>query len=104
MNEETAFEKWDRARTLMLESLYKPDHQLRSCAFNQGCKDEMMDIRDQVVELVKHMMNPHAEPTKVPFGTKNNHIEPTVTTPAGEISETLYSGTLGAYYDRVSDE
>ena len=44
------------------------------------------------------MMNPHAEPTKVPFGTKNNHIEPTVTTPAGEISETLMSGALGNYY------
>ena len=96
VNEETPFEKWDRARTLMLESLYKPDHQLRSCAFNQGCKDEMMVIRDQVVELVKHMINPHAEP--IPFGKKNNFVTPTVTTPAGEISETLMSGALGDYY------
>ena len=96
VNEETPFEKWDRARTLMLESLYKPDHQLRSCAFNQGCKDEMMDIRDQVVELVKHMINPHTPPLE--FGKKNNHIEPTITTPHGEISETLMSGALGDYY------
>ena len=48
----TDLERWDRARTLLLESLYKPDHQLRSCAFNQECKDELLEIRDQVVEMV----------------------------------------------------
>ena len=95
---ETELERWDRARTLMLESLYKPDVKLRGCAYNQGCKDELLEIRDQVVELVKHMINPHASPIKIPFGQKNNHIEPTITTPAGEISETLMSGALGDYY------
>ena len=70
VGEETPLEKWDRAKTLMLESLYKPDHQLRSCAYNQGCKEELLDIRDQVVELVKHMMNPHTQPLE--FGKKNN--------------------------------
>tara|TARA_A100000164_G_scaffold272289_1_gene244227 strand:+ start:1906 stop:2214 length:309 start_codon:yes stop_codon:yes gene_type:complete len=89
-------ERWDRARTLLLESLYKPDHQLRSCAYNQECKDDLMGIREQVIELVRDMPNPHAE--ALPFGKKNNHVEPTVTTPNGEISETLYSGTLGDYY------
>ena len=93
---ETQQEKWDRARTLMLESLYKPDSALRSCAYNQGCKDELMEIRDQVIELVRHMVNPHGEP--IPFGKKNNFVTPTVTTPAGEISETLMSGALGDYY------
>tara|TARA_B100001250_G_C19650262_1_gene722315 strand:- start:236 stop:532 length:297 start_codon:yes stop_codon:yes gene_type:complete len=92
-------EKWDRARTLMLESLYKPDHQLRSCAFNQECKDDLMIIRDQVIELVQNMSNPHIPPTKIPFGQKNNHVEPTITTPMGEISETLMSGALGDYYN-----
>ena len=92
----TPLDRWDRARTLMLESLYKPDHQLRSCAFNQDCKDELMDIRDQVVELVRHMINPYTPPLE--FGKKNNHIEPTITTPHGEISETLMSGALGDYY------
>ena len=89
-------EKWDRARTLMLESLYKPDHQLRSCAFNQECKDELLEIRDQVVEMVREMDNPHAPPVEA--GTKNNIKVPTVTTPAGEISETLMSGALGEHY------
>ena len=93
------FEKWDRARTLLLESLYKPDHQLRSCAFNQECKDELLEIRDQVVEIVRDLPNPHAEP--LAFGKKNNHVEPTITTPAGEISETLMSGALGDYYNNL---
>ena len=89
-------ERWDRARTLLLESLYKPDHQLRSCAFNQECKDELMEIRDQVVEMVRDMSNPHTPPLE--FGKKNDHVEPTITTPHGEISETLMSGALGDYY------
>ncbi len=92
----TELEKWDRAKTLMLESLYKPDSKLRGCAYNQECKDELLEIRDQVVEMVKHMMNPHAE--ALPFGKKNDHVEPTITTPNGEISETLMSGALGDYY------
>ena len=41
---ETQQEKWDRAKTLLLESLYKPDSALRSCAYNQGCKEELMSI------------------------------------------------------------
>ena len=100
----TDLERWDRARTLLLESLYKPDHQLRSCAFNQECKDELLEIRDQVVEMVREMDNPHAPPTKIPFGKKNSFVTPTVTTPNGEISETLMSGALGNYYDNKIGE
>ena len=90
---ETQHEKWDRARTLMLESLYKPDSALRSCAYNQGCKDELMEIRDQVVEMVKHMMNPH-EPKLKP-GDKNNL--PPVKSFNG-ISVVLLRGALGKSY------
>ena len=46
--------------------------------------------------------SPHTPPLE--FGKKNNHVEPTVTTPAGEISETLMSGALGDYYDRQIGE
>ena len=56
---ETKQEKWDRGKTLLLESLYKPDSKLRGCAYNQGCYDDMIEIRDQVIELVRHMVNPH---------------------------------------------
>ena len=42
------------------------------------------------------MSNPHTPPLE--FGKKNDHVEPTITTPHGEISETLMSGALGNYY------
>ena len=37
---------------------------------------------------------------KKEFGQKNDHVEPTVTTPNGQISETLMSGSLGDYYSK----
>ena len=92
----TDLEKWECGRTLLLESLLKPDDRLRGCAFNQGCKDELLAIRDEVVEMVRAMENPHKP--ALAFGKKNNHVEPTITTPMGEISETLMSGALGDYY------
>ena len=94
---ETELEKWDRGKTLLIESLFKPDSKLRGCAYNQGCYEEMMELRDSVIEYVKSIPNPHVQPLE--FGKKNNHVEPTITTPAGEISETLMSGALGNYYD-----
>jgi len=99
---ETKQEKWDRGKTLMLESLHKPDDRLRGCAHNQECYHELLEIRDEVIELVRALENPHSPP--LAFGKKNNHVEPTVTTPAGEISETLYSGTLGSYYDNMESK
>ena len=96
MSEETKKDKWERGKTLFLESVHKPDHELRGCAHNQQCFHELMEIRDEVIKLVQSMPNPHNPP--LAFGKKNNHIEPTVTTPAGEISETLFGGTLQDFY------
>ena len=93
---ETKQEKWDRGKTLMLESLHKPDDRLRGCSHNQQCYHELMEIRDQVIEMVREMENPHADP--IPFGKKNNHVEPTISTPNGDISETLMNGTLRDHY------
>ena len=31
----------------------KPDHALRGCAHNQGCYDELMEIREHVLEYLK---------------------------------------------------
>ena len=95
---ETKSDKWERGKTLMLESLHKPDDRLRGCAHNQECYHELLEIRESVIEMVREMDNPHAPPTKIPFGKKNDHVEPTITTPMGEISETLMSGALGNYY------
>ena len=57
-NEETPLEKWERAKSLMIESLYKADDKLRSCAHNQRCYDELMEIRESVIDICRHMPNP----------------------------------------------
>ena len=89
-------ESQSRALDLMIESVYKADAKLRGCAYNQNCFDEMISLRDSVIDYVKSIPNPHAPPLE--FGKKNNHVEPTITTPVGEISETLMSGALGNHY------
>ena len=101
MSEETKKDKWERGKTLFLESVHKPDHELRGCAHNQQCFHELMEIREDVIKMVQSTPNPHIPPLE--FGKKNSFVTPTVTTPAGEISETLYSGTLGPYYDKGID-
>lgn len=53
IGKETPEIKYDRALTLFEESVLAPDHQLRSCAHNQGCYDELMEIREHVIQYVK---------------------------------------------------
>ena len=50
---DSAYEKWDRGKTLFLESLYKPDDQLRSCAHNQKCYHELLQVREEVLDYLK---------------------------------------------------
>tara|TARA_B000000532_G_scaffold172027_1_gene139227 strand:+ start:3088 stop:3396 length:309 start_codon:yes stop_codon:yes gene_type:complete len=45
--------KYDRALALFTESVMAPDHELRGCAHNQGCFDELMEIRKHVLEYLK---------------------------------------------------
>ena len=45
--------KYDRALSLFTESVMKPDHDLRGCAHNQGCYDELMEIREHVLKYLK---------------------------------------------------
>ena len=56
------YEKWDRARSIFIESLMRPDNHLRSCAYNQQCYDELMEIRDDVIEKTRTMINPRVPP------------------------------------------
>ena len=37
------------ALTIFTESVHKPDHRLRGCAHNQGCFDELMEWREEVL-------------------------------------------------------
>ena len=66
IDEPSQYEKWDRAKTLMLESLHKPDNQLRSCAHNQKCYHELLEIRDQVIDMVSKMKNPRTYVDETP--------------------------------------
>ena len=50
---ESAAIKYDRALSLFTESVMKPDHDLRGCAHNQGCYDQLMEIREHVLEYLK---------------------------------------------------
>ena len=45
--------KYDRALSLFEESVLAPDHKLRGCAHNQGCFDELMEIRNHVLNYLK---------------------------------------------------
>ena len=45
--------KYQRALDLFTESVYKPDHDLRARAHNQGCYDELMEIREHVLKYLK---------------------------------------------------
>ena len=52
IGKETPAIKYDRALTLFQESVIAPDHKLRGCAHNQGCYDELMEIREHVLEYL----------------------------------------------------
>ena len=41
------------ALTLFEESVLKPDSKLRNCARNQDCYDELMKIREDVLEYLR---------------------------------------------------
>jgi hypothetical protein len=53
MTEETQTEKWNRGLTLFEESVLKPDPELRNCAHNQKCYNELMAVREHVLEYLK---------------------------------------------------
>ena len=50
---ETSVEKYQRALDLFTESVMKPDPDLRGCAYNQNCYEDLMEIREHVLEYLK---------------------------------------------------
>ena len=50
---ESASVKYQRALDLFTESVLKPDHDLRGCAHNQGCYEQLMEIRQHVLDYLK---------------------------------------------------
>ena len=53
LDNETNREKWNRGLDIFIESVQKPDSALRSCAYNQKCYDELMQVRQHVLEYLK---------------------------------------------------
>ncbi len=52
MNDQNENEKWNRAVSLFMESVLKPDHELRQDAHDQKCFYELMSIRENVLEYL----------------------------------------------------
>ena len=52
---ESKQEKWNRGLDLFVESVLKPDHQLRQCSHNQKCYHELMDVRRNVLEYAESL-------------------------------------------------
>ena len=61
-------------------------------------KDRIAQAEERIKELEVLIAAWEATLPKRKFGEKNDHVEPTITTPNGEISETLMSGTLRDHY------
>ena len=61
-------------------------------------KDKIAQAKERIKELEVMIAAWEATLPQKKFGEKNDHIEPTITTPNGEISETLMSGTLRDHY------
>ena len=56
---ESKSDKYNRAVDLFIESVHKPDNALRSCAHNQRCYNELMEVRQQVLDYVYRLrLNP----------------------------------------------
>ena len=51
--EESQDIKWNRGLDLFIESVHKPDSELRQCAHNQKCYNELMYVRETVLEYLK---------------------------------------------------
>ncbi len=54
--------KYQRALDLFTESVMKPDHELRGCAHNQGCYDDLMEIREHVLNYLSTLKSTQSTP------------------------------------------
>ena len=61
-------------------------------------KDRIIQAKERIKELEVLIAAWEATLPQKKFGEKNDHVEPTITTPNGEISETLMSGALRDHY------
>ena len=80
IGDESASVKYQRALDLFTESVLKPDHDLRGCAYNQGCYEDLMEIREHVLEYLKTLKevtyhtNPDDSNVRYDMGTSNQNL------------------------------
>lgn len=48
-------DQWNRGLDLFIESVHKPDSELRQEAHDQKCYNELMEVRDHVLEYLKNL-------------------------------------------------
>ena len=53
----TKSEKRKDAFFIFYESVLKPDHELRQCAHNQKCFNELMEWRSEIIEYLDKRRN-----------------------------------------------
>ena len=53
LDNESPDQKWNRGMDLFIESVQKPDSALRGCAHNQKCFNELMQVREHVLQYLK---------------------------------------------------
>jgi hypothetical protein len=53
MHDETQEDKWNRGLDLFIESVHKPDSELRNLAHESQCYHELMYIREHVLQYIK---------------------------------------------------
>ena len=46
-------DRYSRALDIFIESVHAPDPKLRGCAHNQGCYNELMWVREHVLEYLQ---------------------------------------------------
>ena len=54
-DDESKQDKWNRGLDLFIESVHKPDSELRQAAHEQRCFHELMDIREVILEHLKSL-------------------------------------------------
>ena len=53
----TPTEKWNRGLDLFMESVLKPDHELRQDAHEQKCYHELLEWRAEIIEYLDRRRN-----------------------------------------------
>ena len=70
---ESKVDKYNRAVDIFIESVQKPDSALRSCAHNQKCYNELMDVRQQVLDYVYTLRDTNISPSSSTFDYEMEH-------------------------------